>query len=56
MRDKRYTLTREFTGSPYPMWVARFCGDWIGQARSKIDAAELIANHADRRAAELEIA
>ena len=50
MRDKRYTLTREFTGSPYPMWVARFCGDWIGQARSKIDAAELIAYHQDKRA------
>lgn len=56
MKDRRYTLTREFTGSPYPMWVARFCGEWLGCDRSKVEAGELITDHRDRRTAQLEIA
>ena len=27
--DKRYTATLEHCGHESPMWIARFCGDWL---------------------------
>lgn len=35
-RDKRYTFSQEFTGhiSGKPRFVARFCGDFIGESGS----------------------
>ena len=32
--DSRYTVNREFCGYESPRWVARFCGDWLGQSIS----------------------
>lgn len=43
--DKRYTVTEEFTGQPRRMFVARFCGDWIGQAATKAEAQALCVEH-----------
>lgn len=31
-RDRRYTIAREYCGYAQPRHVARFCGDWLGQA------------------------
>jgi hypothetical protein len=28
--DSRYTVTLEHTGRPTAVYVARFCGDWLG--------------------------
>jgi hypothetical protein len=27
--DRRWTVTREYTGKAKPQFVIRFCGDWI---------------------------
>ena len=27
--DRRWTVTREYTGNAKPQFVIRFCGDWI---------------------------
>jgi hypothetical protein len=32
--DARYTVEREWTGQSSPRFVARFCGEWIGQNAS----------------------
>lgn len=31
--DLRYTIEKEFCGQDGPRYVARFCGDWIGQSQ-----------------------
>jgi len=31
--DARYTVRREWCGHPEQRWVARFCGEWIGQSQ-----------------------
>ena len=32
--DRRYTITQEYCGHDGPRYVARFCGEWIGQTMS----------------------
>lgn len=27
--DRRWTITREFCGERKPMFIVRFCGDWV---------------------------
>lgn len=39
--DKRYTVSLEYCGYAKPRYVARFCGDWLGQRETKTDAWEL---------------
>jgi hypothetical protein len=31
-RDRRYTVTKEFTGHAKPQWVVRFCGEWVASS------------------------
>jgi hypothetical protein len=42
MKDKRYTIAREFTGQVKPQYVVRFCGDWV-TSRSTYPAAVMAA-------------
>lgn len=48
-RDRRYTVRLEFCGYPQARFVARFCGEWIGQSPSKPVAAQMAAAHNQRR-------
>ena len=42
MKDKRYTITKEYTGQAKPQYVVRFCGDFI-TSRSTYPAAVMAA-------------
>ena len=48
--DRRYTIAREYCGHARPRFVARFCGDWLGQSRRRHRAVAITAAH---RAAQL---
>lgn len=39
--DGRYTVTKEWTGQPAPVWVARFCGELLGWHYRETDAIAL---------------
>lgn len=45
--DDRYSVDLEYCGEPYRKHVARFCGEWIGQASSSKEAWELAQEHYD---------
>lgn len=45
VRDTRYTVDIEFTGQPAAAYVARFCGEWVGQATTQPDAWQLAQAH-----------
>lgn len=47
--DFRYTITREWCGEPEPRFVARFCGEWIGQSKFYTSAVMLAVGHNSRR-------
>lgn len=47
--DARYTLSREYCGYAKPRYVIRFCGDWVGQDKTKSGAAMIYIAHADGR-------
>ncbi len=47
--DPRYTITREFCGYTRKRYVARFCGDWIGQSKLRAGAMMLCLEHDDKR-------
>lgn len=49
LRDKRYAVALEFCGYPEPRWVARFCGEFIGQSRFQASAWMLCAGHDAKR-------
>lgn len=49
MKDKRYSIRREWCGQPEPRWVVRFCGDWVGQSASRWDAQAIAEHHAADR-------
>jgi hypothetical protein len=49
MKDKRYTVTREFTGASSARHVVRFCGARVGDAVRKTHAWTLAQRHADER-------
>lgn len=48
-RDRRYTIAREYCGYPQQRHVARFCGDWLGQAKTPSAAQAIAAGHAANR-------
>lgn len=54
-RDKRYTVAKEFCGYAEARYVARFCGEWIGQSKFPTSAAMLAIGEAQRRAGALVI-
>lgn len=45
MTDQRYTIGIEFCGHPDARYVARFCGEWIGQSRHYSAAVMLAADN-----------
>jgi len=47
--DARYTIAKEFCGYSKARWVARFCGEWLGQGAHKSDALLVCLAHADKR-------
>lgn len=47
--DERYTLNLEYCGYEKPRYVMRFCGEWLGQAETKNDAAMFYIAHSDER-------
>lgn len=53
VRDRRYTIRREWCGYLQRRYVVRFCGDWVGQREDRIAAAALMKAHQAKRHAEL---
>lgn len=47
--DPRYTIAKEWCGYANARWVARFCGDWLGQGESMSDAQMICLAAADQR-------
>jgi hypothetical protein len=47
--DARYTVAKEYCGQAAPRWVARFCGEWLGQSISRNTAVMLCIGHSARR-------
>ena len=47
--DRRYTIAKEFCGYAEKRFVARFCGDWIGQSQFYTAAVMLAVGHNMRR-------
>lgn len=47
MTDKRFTITKEFTGhlSGKPQWVVRFMGEYVGSDTTKKGAADFLARY-----------
>ena len=43
--DARYTIALEHTGEAAPIYVARFCGDWLGSAPAREDAIRYAIAH-----------
>ena len=53
-RDRRYTINLEYCGHARRRHVARFCGDWLGQAASRTAALAIATAHAALRNAILD--
>ncbi len=53
VKDKRYSISREFCGYAEARYVVRFCGDWIGQSKFKARAVKLAIAAKGRRNREL---
>lgn len=53
--DGRYTLRLEWAGYERPVWVARFCEEWLGCDYSQEIAFKFIAHHRLRFLCESEI-
>lgn len=53
LTDARYTIALEYCGCQEPRWVARFCGDWVGQDKYKSGAIMLCVAYADKREMEV---
>lgn len=47
--DMRYQIKLEYCGHEKPHYVARFCGDWIGQSLHYSSALLLAAGHNARQ-------
>ena len=52
-KDNRYTLRREFCGQQSLRWVARWCGEWLGQGKTRAEAARLCSQHQAARTLKL---
>ena len=48
-KDKRYTQSLEWCGSPKPMYIARFCDDYIGGYDTKQEALQACLNAYNER-------
>ena len=47
--DRRYSVALEWCGQSTPRYVARFCGEWIGQSAFKASAMILCIGAANVR-------
>jgi|AACY02.2.fsa_nt_gi hypothetical protein len=47
--DKRYTVTREWCGYESPMWVVRFCDEWVSCHKYRDAALIRAAGESARR-------
>lgn len=47
--DARYTISLEWCGYRTQRHVARFCGEWLGQGETRLDAMMICLAHADKR-------
>lgn len=47
--DTRYEIELEYCGYPEARPVARWCGEWIGSADTKVRAALLCVDHSNAR-------
>lgn len=47
--DGRYTVSYEWCGSPKPMYIARFCEDYIGAYETKREALQACLNAYNER-------
>ncbi len=43
--DRRYSVNSEWCGYDKPRYVARFCGEWIGQSISYSAAVLMCVGH-----------
>jgi len=53
MRDRRYTITQEYTGAATRQHVLRFCNDFVSTHRTRDQAAAAQERHAEERSAQL---
>lgn len=44
LEDKRYSITKEFTGAEKAQYVIRFCDDWV-DSRVDYEAALIVAHN-----------
>jgi hypothetical protein len=51
MKDRRYSIAREYCGHPKPRWVVRFCDLWIDHAGTRRAALIIAQDHQRRRLA-----
>ena len=49
--DPRYTVAREWCGYFTPRYVARFCGDWLGQSETRAGALAIVKDAKAKRLA-----
>lgn len=47
--DNRYTINREWCGYETPMWVVRFCDEWISCHKTKGAALMIAAGESAKR-------
>lgn len=45
MKDNRYTIHLEFCGYPARHYVVRFCGEWVGESKSRAKALDIQKKH-----------
>ncbi len=44
--DRRWQIALEYCGYAKPRYVARFCGDWLGQSVTRQGALAICRKHA----------
>lgn len=49
--DSRYAVAKEYCGYVTARWVARFCGEWLGEFKSERAAKAACHSHNDQRCA-----
>ena len=47
--DPRYTISLEFCGYPEQRHVVRFCGEWVGQAKTEAETGKIMMDHVEKR-------
>jgi hypothetical protein len=56
MKDKRYTIQREFIGQPTAVYVVRFCDKFVGWRSTRKEGVRLARLHKRVRAAQATVA